>query len=55
MTTQLLSQGFAPAFITVEDRYKYSMALSQGDEGDLKNIAQMLCESVRRGYEMLLS
>ncbi len=53
MITQLLSKGFAPAIIHVEDRYAYYMALGKADYGDKKNIVQMLCDAVIRGYELL--
>lgn len=53
MIAQLLSKGFAPAIIHIEDRYKYYMALSKGDFGDFKNIVQMVCESILKGYELL--
>ncbi|MFH0839732.1 MAG: Fic family protein [Candidatus Omnitrophota bacterium] len=54
MITQLLSKGFAPAIITIEDRYKYYMALAKGDMGDYKNIVQMVCDSVIGGYNLLV-
>ena len=53
MLTQLLSKGFPPAMIRIEDRYSYYMALGKGDYGDLRNITQMLCEALLRGYEFL--
>jgi len=53
MVTQLLSQGFAPAVITIEDRYKYYMALEQCSFGDSNNIIQMVCESVLTGYQLM--
>ena len=53
MLTQLLSQNFAPALITIDDRYKYYTALGKGDFGDFKNIVQMVSEAVLKGYEML--
>ncbi len=53
MATQLLSQGFPPAIVRIEDRYAYYMALGKGDMGDFKNMIQMVCESVIRGYELL--
>ncbi len=40
--TQLLSKGFAPAIIKVDDRYQYYMALSKGDMGDFNNIVHMV-------------
>ena len=55
MITQLLSKGFAPAIIKVEDRYKYYTALSKADLGDYKNIIQMTCDSIIKGYELLES
>lgn len=53
MATQLLSLGFPPAIVRIEDRYAYYMALGKGDMGDFKNMIQMVCESVIRGYELL--
>ncbi|MCK4859137.1 MAG: Fic family protein [Candidatus Omnitrophica bacterium] len=52
--TQLLIKGFAPAIIQIDDRYKYYMALSKADFGDHKNIVQMLCDSIIKGYEFLI-
>lgn len=53
MAAQLLSRGFAPAIIKIEDRYKYYMALGKADFGDYKNIVQMVCDSIIKGYELL--
>ncbi|OGX15253.1 MAG: hypothetical protein A2166_00525 [Omnitrophica WOR_2 bacterium RBG_13_41_10] len=53
MITQLLSRGFPPAIIQVEDRYKYYMALGRADSGDSRNIVQMICDSIIKGYELL--
>ena len=53
MMTQLLSKGFAPALIRIEDRYKYYMALGKGDLGDFKNMIQTVCDGVMKGYEIL--
>jgi Fic family protein len=53
MLTQCLSKGLAPAIIRVEHRYAYYMALSKGDEGDFKNITQMVCESILEGYALI--
>lgn len=53
MITQLLSKGFPPAIIQIEDRYKYYMALGRADLGDFKNIVQMVCDSILRGYEVV--
>ena len=54
MITQLLSKGFAPAIIQIDDRYKYYMALGKADSGDYKNIVQMLCDSILKGYDLLM-
>ncbi len=51
--TQLLSQGFAPSLIKIDDRFSYYMALSKGDLGDFRSIVQMTAMSVLRGYELL--
>jgi len=53
MITQLLSRGFPPAIIQVEDRYKYYMALGRADSGDSRNIVQMICDSIIKGCELL--
>lgn len=53
MITQLLSKGYPPAIIHIEDRNKYYMALAKGDMGDYKNIIQVVCESILKGYELL--
>ena len=55
LITQLLSKGYPPAIIQLEDRYKYYMALGKGDIGDFKNMAQMICDSVIKGYNLLKS
>ncbi len=53
MTTQLLSQGLAPAVIRIDDRYKYYMALEKCSHGDDNNIVQMVCDSIMIGYELI--
>ena len=53
MITQLLSKGFPPAIIQIEDRYKYYMALGKADTGDFRNIIQMVCDSIIKGSELL--
>jgi len=54
MITQLLSKGFVPAIIQIDDRYKYYMALGKADSGDYKNIVRMLCDSILKGYDLLM-
>ena len=53
MITQLLSKGFPPAIIQITDRYKYYTALGKADTGDFKNIVQMVCDSIIKGFELL--
>lgn len=53
MVTQLLSKGFAPALIQIEDRHSYYMALGKADHGDTKTIEQMLCDAVIKGYTII--
>jgi len=53
MLTQLFSRGYPPALIRLDDRYAYYFALGKGDLGDFKNLVQMVCEAVLRGYELL--
>ncbi len=55
MITQLLNKGFPPAIIRIEDRYKYYMALGKADAGDFRNIVQMVCDSILKGFELLSS
>lgn len=49
---QLISKGYPPAIITIEDRYKYYTALGKGDLGDFKNLIQMFCDSIIKGYKL---
>ena len=53
MVTQLLSQGFSPAIVKLDDRYKYYMALSKADLGNYDNIVQMICDSILEGYKII--
>ena len=55
MITQLLSRGYPPAVIRIEDQHAYYLALSKGDLGDFKNLVQMVCDSVLRGHRFLTS
>ncbi len=52
LNTQLLSKGYPPAIIAIEDRYKYYMALGKGDMGEFQNMVQMICDSVIKGYNL---
>lgn len=53
MLTQLLSRGYPPALIRLDDRYAYYFGLGKGDLGDFKNLVQLVCDSVLRGYHLL--
>ncbi|MDO8730893.1 MAG: Fic family protein [Candidatus Omnitrophota bacterium] len=53
MLTQLLSKGYPPALIRLDDRYAYYFALGKGDLGDFKNLVQMVCEAILRGHDLL--
>jgi Fic family protein len=53
LITQLLSKGFPPAVIRIEDRYKYYFALGKGDLGEFSQMIQMICDSVINGYNLL--
>lgn len=55
MITQLLSKGFPPAIIQIEDRYKYYTALGKADTGDFRNIVQMVCDSIIKGFGLLIN
>jgi Fic family protein len=52
LMTQLLSQGFPPAIVEIEDRHAYYMALGRGDFGDFKNMVQAVCDAVLKGYAL---
>jgi Fic family protein len=54
LITQLLSRGYPPAVIRINDQHAYYLALSKGDLGDFKNLIQMVSESVIRGYELII-
>ena len=53
IAAQLLSQGYSPAIIKVDDRYNYYLALSKADMGDFKFMYQMLCDSILKGFNLL--
>jgi Fic family protein len=53
MNAQLLSRGFPPSLIQIEDQNRYYVALGRGDTGDFKNIIQMVCDSVIKGFLLL--
>jgi len=53
MVTQLLSKGFPPAIIHMEDKYKYYTMLGKADNGDFRNIVQMVCDNIIKGFELL--
>lgn len=53
MLTQLLSKGLPPAVIRIEDRFKYYTAMDKGDMGDLRNIVQVVCDSIIEGHNLL--
>jgi len=55
MDTQLLSRGYPPAIIEIEDRYKYYLALGKGDMGNFKNLTQMVCDSILKGNKLLFN
>lgn len=53
MLTQLLSGGYPPAIIRIDDQYAYYFALGKGDLGDFRNLVQVVAPSVMRGYSLL--
>jgi len=53
MNAQLLAEGYPPAIFRFEDQYSYYLALAKGDLGNYKLLAQMLCDGIMRGYELL--
>lgn len=54
MLAQLLSKGYPPILIQAEDRYRYYTALAKGDMGDFKNMVQMVCDGIIKGYNFLI-
>lgn len=55
MAVQLLSQGFAPSVIRIDDRYSYYMGLEKCGFGNYDNIAQMVCDGIMTGYKLLFN
>lgn len=55
LITQLMSKGYPPAIIRIEDRYRYYMALSKGDMGDFTSMVQMICDAIIKGYNLFKS
>lgn len=55
MITQLLSKGYPPAIIQIEDREKYYLALGRGDMGEFTNMVQMVCDGIIKGYNLLIT
>ncbi len=53
MLTQLLSKGYPPILIQVEDRHKYYTALAKGDLGNFKHLAQMVCDGIIKGCSLI--
>jgi Fic family protein len=53
LATQLLSRGLAPAIIEVDDQMKYYTALGKADNGDLRNLTQMVCDAVLKGCALI--
>ncbi|MDA9101056.1 Fic family protein [Omnitrophica bacterium] len=53
MMTQLLSRGYPPALIRIDDQYSYYFGLGRGDLGDFRPLVQMTCQSILRGRQLL--
>jgi len=53
ITAQLLSLGYPPAIIKVEDMHSYYLALAKGDLGEFRLMGQMLCDGIIKGYGLL--
>ncbi len=53
MMSQLLSLGFPPPVIRIEDQYAYYLALGKGDMGEYRHLIQLTAESILRGYSLL--
>ncbi|MDD5422099.1 MAG: Fic family protein [Candidatus Omnitrophica bacterium] len=50
---QALSKGYPPVLIQVEDRHKYYTALAKGDMGEFRNMVQVVCDGMIKGYNLL--
>ena len=55
MLTQALSKGYPPILIQFEDRNKYYTALAKGDMDDFRNLVQLVCDGIIRGYNLISS
>lgn len=53
MITQLLSQGFPPALIQIDDRYNYYLALGKADYGENIHLIQTICDAIIKGYALI--
>lgn len=53
LNTQLLSRGYPPALIRLEDQHAYYLGLGKADMGEQNPLVQMIGESVVRGWELL--
>ncbi|MDD5217905.1 MAG: Fic family protein [Candidatus Omnitrophica bacterium] len=53
MMAQLLSCGYPPSMIRIDDQNAYYYALGKGDLGDFRALVQMVAESVLRGFAFM--
>ena len=53
LMTQLLSKGYPPAMIQIDDRHSYYLALSKGDMGQFTAMVQVVCDGVIKGCNLL--
>ena len=53
MVAQLLSIGYPPAIVKIEDQEAYYLALSKGDLSNYKPMVQMVCDAILKGYGLL--
>jgi Fic family protein len=53
LNTHLLSHGYPPALIRIDDQAQYYLGLGRADMGENNNLIQMIGESVVRGYQLL--
>jgi Fic family protein len=53
LNTQLLSHGFPPALIRIDDQGNYYLGLGRADMGEFNSLVQMIGESVLRGFQLI--
>lgn len=53
LNAQLLSNGFPPAIIQIEDQHNYYLALGKADLGNYKLMSQIVCDAILKGHRLI--